>query len=300
MSGPRPPFPGAIGATHLRVYDTTRPTGWLAAPRTSTPCAPRRTSCWPVPAWCRPSPPGLRRDVLEPGAWCGSPRAPSTGWSTAATSRSSCSCRTPACPRPATWSSPWRPTWWPMPMPTPGRHVARRRATTTGTGAGARIRRDRAVETFVGLRAAVEAGRVDELVAFHAAAAALVAPQLDRWRAVLADGPAAEVVRTQRSLAALAAGDHTHLADASVHRIGGHDADAVRRMGCCGTLGTYLPEPRSRGAMADCFRRRDQRRTRRRAIAEGVLRSAHGRDRHRPRPERRSTNCSHGSTRVTR
>jgi hypothetical protein len=113
--------------------------------------------------------------------------------------------------------------------------------TTTGTGAAARDRRDRAVATFVELRASVERGRTDELEAFHASAAALVAPQLDRWRAVLAAGPRAEVDRAERSLAALAGGDHTHLASASVHRLDPPPADAARRMGCCGTLGTFLP-----------------------------------------------------------
>jgi len=43
---------------------------------------------------------------------------------------------------------------------------------------------------------------------------------------------------TGRQLAAMAAGNHAHLEEASVHRLAPPPGE--RRMGCCGTLGTYL------------------------------------------------------------
>jgi hypothetical protein len=107
--------------------------------------------------------------------------------------------------------------------------------TTAGSGAAARARRDAAVAAFGELRAAGE----DGLRAFHRAAAALVRPELGRFGDVWSAGPRRAVEQTGEQLAALAGGDTSHFAHASVHRLGPPPDE--RRMGCCGTLGTYLP-----------------------------------------------------------
>jgi mannose-6-phosphate isomerase-like protein (cupin superfamily) len=111
--------------------------------------------------------------------------------------------------------------------------------TTRGTGEPARLRRQRALAGFARLRDAAVAGDLAPLDAFHGAAARLVAPDLARWREVWAEGPAAEVDRTATFLAGLEAGDALHLGEASVHRL--DPTGDERRMGCCGTLGTYVP-----------------------------------------------------------
>ena len=84
---------------------------------------------------------------------------------------------------------------------------------------------------------AIRDGGRDALVAFHAAAAALVRQRLDEWRRIWRTGPLAAAEATGRHLDALAAGDASHFADASVSA---HAPSDPRRYGCCGTLGTYL------------------------------------------------------------
>jgi hypothetical protein len=107
--------------------------------------------------------------------------------------------------------------------------------TTAGSGAAARARRDAAVSAFVSLQAAGEAG----LRAFHRAAAALVQPDLDRFGEVWSAGPMRVAADTGEQLEALARGVTSHFAGASVHRLAPPPDE--RRMGCCGTLGTYVP-----------------------------------------------------------
>lgn len=110
--------------------------------------------------------------------------------------------------------------------------------TTAGSGAAARGRRDAAVDAFVALRRDNDADGGTSLARFHEAAVALLQPELDAFTAVWRDGPAAAARATSTQLEALAAGVTAHLAEASVHRLAAPSGD--RRMGCCGTLGTYV------------------------------------------------------------
>jgi mannose-6-phosphate isomerase-like protein (cupin superfamily) len=110
--------------------------------------------------------------------------------------------------------------------------------TTAGPGDAPRRRRDLAVPEFERLVAATEGGDLDPLRAFHAAAAALVRPRVAAWEAIWRDGPKAAADRTGEQLAALAGGAADHLAGASVHRL--PPPPDERRLGCCGTLGTYV------------------------------------------------------------
>ncbi|OZM82613.1 hypothetical protein [Pseudonocardia sp. MH-G8] len=76
------------------------------------------------------------------------------------------------------------------------------------------------------------------LEAFHAAAAALVRPQLPRWRQRWEQGAAAVSARTGQQIDALAAGDHRHLREATVARIPQPEPSGP---GMCGHLSPYDP-----------------------------------------------------------
>jgi mannose-6-phosphate isomerase-like protein (cupin superfamily) len=111
--------------------------------------------------------------------------------------------------------------------------------TTEGPGTAARVRRDAAVAAFLVLRDACARGDGDTLAAFHAAAVRLVQPRLAAWRTAWEEAALAEALRTGASIEAMAAEDATHLGSATVRRL--DRPEGVRRMGCCGTLGTLVP-----------------------------------------------------------
>ena len=108
-------------------------------------------------------------------------------------------------------------------------------ATTAADDLAVRRRKDRAVAGFLALKE----GGAEALAAFHAQAASLVGPRVEAWRQVWANGPHAEAELVGRQLAQLAAGDPGIMRDAAVHAL--PPPPAERRYGCCGTLGTYLP-----------------------------------------------------------
>jgi mannose-6-phosphate isomerase-like protein (cupin superfamily) len=237
----RPPFPGAIAVSHLRVYDTDAPDGLAGGtPHLHTLC----TEAYAVVAGRGRvqtlTTSGFAETLLEPGAFVwftpgtihrlvnegdleilvlmqnsGLPEAGDMVITLAAEVVADAAAYAAA----ATLPDDQR--------------------TTAGSGVAARARRDAAVTAFLDLRASTEHDDGRALRRFHEAAAALVRPQLDRFEQVWRDGPAASVAATGAQLAALAHGDVAHLAEASVHRI--DPPPAERRMGCCGTLGTYLP-----------------------------------------------------------
>ena len=98
---------------------------------------------------------------------------------------------------------------------------------------GVERRRAMAVAGFDAVR---DGGR-EALAEFHRAAARLVGPSVDGWRRIWADGPQAAAEETGRHLDALGAGEVGHFAGAAVEARPPSDP---RRYGCCGTLGTYL------------------------------------------------------------
>jgi hypothetical protein len=110
--------------------------------------------------------------------------------------------------------------------------------TTAGPGVSARQRRDLAVPAFLDLVASIERGDPQPLRTFLECAAALVRPRLADFEKLWRDGPLAAVTATEEQLAALAGGVADHLAAASVHAMPVPSAE--RRLGCCGTLGTYV------------------------------------------------------------
>jgi mannose-6-phosphate isomerase-like protein (cupin superfamily) len=113
-------------------------------------------------------------------------------------------------------------------------------AVYASSAAAARRRRDLAVDGFGALRERFEERGAAALEEFYRAALRLVEPKLDAWGAVWEVGPQAEARRTGDYLAALRHGRVDHLLDGAIYALPAPDTD--RRLGVCGTLGLYLPE----------------------------------------------------------
>ncbi|MYR97590.1 MULTISPECIES: cupin domain-containing protein [unclassified Streptomyces] len=113
-------------------------------------------------------------------------------------------------------------------LPPDGTEAERERA--------ARARRDLAVEGFLALRDAAEAGDPEPLAAFHRAAAALVRPRVEEWRTRWEQGAGLAAVATAAQLDALERGEWDHLAGARVRE----QRPVERgRFGMCGRLDVY-------------------------------------------------------------
>jgi mannose-6-phosphate isomerase-like protein (cupin superfamily) len=235
-----PPFPGGVGVSHLRVYDTAAPDGLAGGtPHVHTVCTEAyaviagRGSVQTLTAS------GYDEVPLEPGAFV---------WFTPGTIHRLVNGGDLEIL--VLMGNAGLPEAGDMVITLPPEVVSSAEAyeaaavlpeedrTTAGTGAGARRRRDLAVPEFGRMVRAAGEGDLAPLRAFHSAAAALVRPRLDGWTAIWRDGPKAAVDRTGEQLAALAAGVADHLDRASVHRL--PPPPEERRWGCCGTLGTYV------------------------------------------------------------
>jgi mannose-6-phosphate isomerase-like protein (cupin superfamily) len=233
-----PAFPGAIGVSHLRVYDTEAPDGLAGGtPHVHTLC----TEAYAVIAGRGHvqtlSGYGYAEVPLDPGAFV---------WFTPGTIHRLVNdggleilvmMQNAGLPE----AGDMVITFAPDVLADPARYADAAtlppgEQTTRGTGSAARARRDAAVTAFGALRD----GGASALADFHRAAAQIVRPHLDRFAMVWADGPAHASAATGEQLAALATGDASHLAAASVHRLAPPPDE--RRMGCCGTLGTYIAD----------------------------------------------------------
>lgn len=113
-------------------------------------------------------------------------------------------------------------------LPPDGTEAERERA--------ARTRRDLAVEGFLALREAADAGDPAPLAAFHRAAAALVRPRVQEWRTRWERGAAMAAAATAAQLDALGRGEWDHLEGARVH---GQRPVVRGRFGMCGRLDVY-------------------------------------------------------------
>lgn len=237
----RPPFPGAIAATHLRVYDTASPDGLAGGtPHLHTACT---EAYWVVAGHGSVqtlTASGAEEVALEPGAFV---------WFTPGTIHRLVNegdleilvlMQNAGLPE----AGDMVITFPPGVLATAAAYesaavLPEGERTTAGSGEAARARRDLAVPAFNVLRQATEAGDPAPLRAFHEAAARLVQPHVASWTGRWRAGPLREVERTGDLLRALAEGDPDHLAEAGVHRL--PPPVGERRMGCCGTLGTFLP-----------------------------------------------------------
>ncbi|MFK0282363.1 cupin domain-containing protein [Streptomyces sp. NPDC090499] len=108
----------------------------------------------------------------------------------------------------------------------------------------ARARRDHAVRGFTGLvdawHASPDRGR-ERLLAFYRRAATLVRHRAAAWPRVVAEGPAGSLARLAARAEAVAAGDVSHLEQATVTELAApRPASMTPRM--CGTLWPYRPD----------------------------------------------------------
>ncbi len=101
-------------------------------------------------------------------------------------------------------------------------------------------RRDLAVEGFVALREAARAGDLAPLLRFHEAAVRLKRPRVEVWRERWRDAALAEAELTGARLDEVAAGRTALLHAARIHEMLPKDDHAG--IGMCGRLDTYLPE----------------------------------------------------------
>jgi mannose-6-phosphate isomerase-like protein (cupin superfamily) len=102
----------------------------------------------------------------------------------------------------------------------------------------ARGRRDLAISGFLRLKQCAQDGDFAPLEDFYRQAAALVSERLTDWRALVDQGPAAAVRRTEQHLDALAAGRIDHLLEAEFRSARAPEPDD-RAWGMCGRLDTY-------------------------------------------------------------
>ena len=241
MSAPTPPFPGAIGASHLRVYDSVAPDGLRGGtPHVHLACT---EAYWEVAGEGRVQTlggDGFRETPLSAGRFV---------WFTPGTIHRLVNedgrleilvlMQNAGLPE----AGDMVITFEDALLADVERHrdahaLPPGETTTAGGGEAARRRRDRGVEGFLALREAVAARGPEALAAFHARAASIVGADLPRWRKIWEDGPLAAAARTGDQLDALARGDVSHLGASSVHVHGAPGEE--RRMGCCGTLGVYV------------------------------------------------------------
>ncbi len=238
---PRPPFPGAVGVSHLRVYDSVAPDGLVGgSPHLHTACTEAYAVIGGRGAVQTLSGDGFAEVPLEPGAFV---------WFTPGTIHRLVN--EGDLEILVLMANAGLPEAGDLVLTFPDDVLADAHAyadvavlpaggvTTEGSDAAANARRDLAVTGFLELRAQVEADGPGALGPFHQRAAELVQDRVDGWRAVWEAGPLAATERTRSHLDALATGDARHLAESGVHRLP-PPADE-RRYGCCGTLGTFLP-----------------------------------------------------------
>ncbi|HEU4324289.1 MAG TPA: cupin domain-containing protein [Roseiflexaceae bacterium] len=238
-----PPLPGAVGVTHLRVYDTPAPDGLVGgSPHVHFACTEAYLVLAGRGAVQTLSAAGFAETPLEPGGmvWftpglihrlingdgrleilvlmqnAGLPEAGDF-----------------ALTFPAATLADERAYW-------EAASLASRTRVYASNAEAARRRRDQAVEGFCELRSAFERDGAAALDAFYAAALRLLQPRLDAWRTRWQDGPLAAARATGEQIAALGHGDTGHLHGGRLYELPAPDSQ--RALGMCGTLGLYLPE----------------------------------------------------------
>jgi mannose-6-phosphate isomerase-like protein (cupin superfamily) len=243
MSETAVPFPGAIAVSHLRVYDSEAPDGLRGGtPHVHSLCTEAYAVVAGRGAVQTLGPAGFREIPLEKGAFV---------WFTPGTIHRLVN-RDGALEILVLMQNAGLPeagdmviTFAPEVLDDPDAYAAAAtlpegERTTRGSGDAARRRRDLGVDGFLRMRAALEREGRAPLERFYAQVARLLRPRAAAWRPLFERGPRACVHETERALAALARGEAPQLAESSVHTLPPpHDE---RRMGCCGTLGVYLPD----------------------------------------------------------
>jgi mannose-6-phosphate isomerase-like protein (cupin superfamily) len=237
-----PPLPGAIGLTHLRVYDTRSPDGLVGgSPHVHLACTEAYVVIAGHGAVQTLGPQGFEQIALEPG---------SLVWFTPGiihrlvNSDGQLEILVPM-------QNAGLPEAGDFVLTFPAAVLSDRAAyfeaaglspageVYTQTMATAQRRRDLAVQGFAELRAGFDRDGAAALDRFYEQAMRLIAPKVPAWKAVFERGPLAETRRTAGHLEALAAANTQHLMQARVCRM---KPVEPRKLGVCGTLGVYLPE----------------------------------------------------------
>jgi len=238
-----PAFPGAIGVSHLRVYDSVAPDGLRGGtPHVHSVCTEAYAVLSGHGEVHTLGPDGFRKIPLAPGAFV---------WFTPGTIHRLVNgdgaleilviMQNAGLPEAGDMVITFPDEVLDDPAAYAAAHaLPEGEQTTRGGGEAARRRRNAGVDGFTRLRAAVEGEGRPALERFYARVGRLLAPRAPDWRPLFEDGPRAAADATDRQLAALARGDASHLAEASVHRL--PPPPEERRMGCCGTLGVYLAD----------------------------------------------------------
>lgn len=237
-----PPFPAAVGVTHLLVYDTLAPDGLVGgSPHVHFLCSEMYIVIGGHGAVQTLSAAGFRETPLEPGQ---------VVWFTPGTIHRLINhgkleiqivMQNAGLPEAGDFV-----LTFPEPVLTDDQayfdaaSLSPRGAVYASTERAAYWRRDLAVQGFVELRQRYEAEGPAALERFYMQALRLIQPKLDSWRAVWERGPLAAAQATGKHLAALVEGDVSFLQQGDVYTL---PAPAPpRRLGMCGTLGVYLPE----------------------------------------------------------
>jgi mannose-6-phosphate isomerase-like protein (cupin superfamily) len=241
VNGPEPalprPLPGAVGLSHLSAYDWEAADGVCGgSPHLHLVCTEAYVVTGGRGAVQTLGPGGYREIPLEPG---------SVAWFTPGTVhrmvqggdlRVTVLMQNSGLPEAgdAVFTFP------PEVLADPDAYAAAA-ALPPGTGpdaeAAARRRRDLAVEGYLALREAAEAGDIGPFLGFQRAAARLVPDKVPGWRELWRAGALATAQRTGAQLAALEKGDLAHLADAAAY-----DSAPTSRggLGMCGRRDEYV------------------------------------------------------------
>lgn len=239
---PPPLLPGAVGLTHLKVYDSVAPDGLPGgSPHLHLAC----TEAYYVTAGQGEvqtlSAEGFRTLPLEPGAvvWF------SPGVIHRLVNRGGLEIFVVMQNAGLPEAGDFVLTFPPDVLADPARYfeaasLAASGAVFTRTEDSARHRRDLAVEGFAHWRARLEAEGASALDDLYRMASSLIQSKVGAWRTVWENGPATATAQTDQQLAALITGDASHLRAGRVASLPVPGPD--RRLGMCGTLGLYLPE----------------------------------------------------------
>ncbi len=242
-SASTPAFPGAVGVSHLRVYDSAAPDGLRGGtPHVHSVCTEAYAVLAGRGAVQTLGPEGFREIPLEPGAFV---------WFTPGILHRLVNAdgaleilvimQNAGLPEAGDMVITFAPEVLDDPAAYAAAHaLPEGERTSAGSGRAARQRRDAGVEGFLRLRAEIERRGRPALDHFYGQVARLLAPRAPAWLELHERGALAAALATGRQLDALGKGTLPHLAEASVHRI--PPPPAERRMGCCGTLGVYVTE----------------------------------------------------------
>lgn len=242
---PAPMFPGAIGMSHLRVYDSEAPDGQRGGtPHVHSVCTEAYAVIKGHGAVQTLTAGGFRETPIEAGSFV---------WFTPGTIHRLINhdgelemfvvMQNAGLPEAGDLVLTFAPELLADPIAyADASTLPADELTTAGSGDAARHRRDLAVEGFVRLRSALDAGDGGPLEDFYRMSAQILRHKAAGWASIWAMGPLLDSRLSKHRIDAIGAGTFDHLFDASVHAL--PPPPDERRMGCCGTLGTYVVRDR--------------------------------------------------------